>query len=57
VFTFTTTTTVQGGGLHSNAVKGGTTGILISAVAAPSPKTVAAGEVLQVIAGLALTSS
>jgi hypothetical protein len=48
---------VQGGGLHSNAVKGGTTGVLISAVAAPSPKVVNAGEVLQVIAGLALTSS
>lgn len=56
-FTFTTTTTVQGGGLHSNSVKGGTTGVLVSVVAAPSPKGVNAGEVLQVIAGLALTSS
>ena len=57
VFSFTTTTTVHGGGLHSNSVKGGTTGVLVSCVAAPSPKTVNAGETLQVIAGLALTSS
>ncbi|TFZ81386.1 hypothetical protein [Candidatus Macondimonas diazotrophica] len=57
VFTFTATTTVQGGGLHSNSVKGGTTGILASVVAAPSPKTVNAGDVLNVIAGVALTSS
>lgn len=57
VFTFTTTTTVQGGGLHSNSVKGGTTGILVSVVSAPSPKTANAGDVLNVIAGVALTSS
>jgi hypothetical protein len=56
-FTFTATTTVQGGGMHSNSVKGGTTGVLVSIVAAPSPKVVQAGEVLQVIAGLSLTSS
>ena len=57
VFTFTATTTVRGGGLHSNAVKGGTTGILASIVAAPTPKTVNAGETLQVIAGVALASA
>lgn len=57
MFTFTSPVTVQGGGLHSNSVKGGTTGILVSVVAAPSPKPVVAGDVLNVIAGVALTSS
>jgi len=56
VFTFTATTVVRGGGLHSNSVKGGTTGVLVSIVAAPTPKTVNAGESLQVISGLALTN-
>ena len=57
VFTCTVAMTVRGGGLHSNSVKGGTTGILLSNVAAPTPKTVNPGEVLQVIAGLSLASA
>lgn len=57
VFTFTADTTIRGGGIHSNAVKGGTTGILLSIVAAPTPKIVANGEQLRVIAGLSLASS
>ena len=56
IFTFTTATTVRGGGLHSNSVKGGTTGILLSIVAAPSPKAVEAGGQLKVITGLSLAS-
>ena len=56
VFTFTSATTVRGGGLHSNSVKGGTTGILLSIVAAPSPRAVEAGGQLKVTAGLSLAS-
>lgn len=56
VFTFTADTTVRGGGLHSNSVKGGTTGILLSIVAAPSPKAVEAGGQLKVTSGLSLAS-
>ena len=57
VFTFTADTTVRGGAIHSNSVKGGTTGILLSIVAAPSPKAVETGGQLKVIAGLSLAST
>ena len=57
VFTFTGPVTVRGGGIHSAAGKGATTGVLLSIVAAPSPKSFDTGEQLKVIAGLTLTSA
>lgn len=56
VFTFTTEKTVRGGFISSGSVKGGTTGVLLSAVLASSPKTVANGESLRITAGLSLVS-
>jgi hypothetical protein len=56
VFTFTAATTVRGGFISSGSVKGGTTGILLSAVLASSPKTVAAGESLRVTTGFSIVS-
>lgn len=55
-FTFTAAKTVRGGFISSGSVKGGTTGVLLSAVLASSPKAVAAGESLRVTAGLSLVS-
>jgi hypothetical protein len=55
-FTFTAAKTVRGGFISSGSVKGGTTGVLLSAVLASSPKTVAAGESLRVTAGLSLVT-
>jgi hypothetical protein len=57
VFTFTSEKTVRGAFICSNSVKGNTTGTLLSAVLAASPKTVGAGESLKVITGLNLTST
>ena len=57
VFTFTGPVTVRGGGIHSAAGKGSTTGVLLSIVAAPSPKFFDTGEQLKVISGLTLTSA
>lgn len=51
------TTTVRGGFISSTATKGGTTGLLLSAVLAPSPKTVLAGESLKVTAGLSFVTA
>lgn len=51
------TTTVRGGFISSIATKGGTTGVLLSAVLAPSPKTVLAGESLKVTAGISLITA
>ena len=56
VFTFTSAKTVRGAFLVSSGVKGGTTGILLSAVLAPSPKIVAIGEMLRVSKGFSLSS-
>lgn len=56
VFTFNAPKTVRGGFISSGAVKGGTTGILLSAVLAPSPKDVIAGDQLRVTAGLSLVT-
>lgn len=56
VFTFTADKTVRGGFITSGSVKGGVTGVLLSAVLAPSPKTVAAGDQLRVTAGLSLVT-
>lgn len=55
-FTFTATKTVRGAFISSGSVKGGTTGVLLSAVLASSPKTVNTGEILQVVAGLSLVT-
>ncbi|MGE4338838.1 MAG: hypothetical protein AB7E55_23095 [Pigmentiphaga sp.] len=55
-FTFTAAKTVRGGFISSGSVKGGTTGVLLSAVLASSPKVVAAGESLRVTAGLSLVT-
>ena len=57
VFTFTTATTARGVILSSNSTKGGTTGVLASVAPASSPKAVAVGETLSVLAGLDLASS
>ena len=58
LFTFTdASTTVRGGFISSGSVKGGTTGVLLSAVLAGSPKTVLAGEVLKVTTGLSLVTA
>jgi hypothetical protein len=56
-FNFTAEKTVRGAFICSNGVKGNTTGTLLSAVLATSPKTVSAGETLKVITGLNLTST
>jgi hypothetical protein len=55
-FTFTADKTVRGGFISSGSLKGGTTGVLLSAVLGSSPKTVAAGEILRVTAGLSLVT-
>lgn len=56
VFSFTAAKTVRGGFISSGSVKGGTTGTLLSAVLASSPKIVGAGESLRVTAGLSLVT-
>ena len=56
IFTFNTDVTIRGAAVHSVATKGGTTGTLLSCTAAPSPKTMSAGEQLKVIAGLGLVN-
>lgn len=56
-FTATSAMTVNGGFICSNASQGATAGTLLSAVANTSTKTVNTGEILQVTAGLSLTTS
>ena len=56
IFTFNAPKTVRGGFISSAATKGATTGVLLSAVLASSPKIVGAGEALRVTAGLSLIS-
>lgn len=53
---FTAATQVKGGFICSSPTKGANSGILISVVQLPSPKPVAAGEILRVTAGLGLIS-
>jgi len=48
---------VRGGFISSSGVKGGTSGILLSAVLSSSPKSVEAGEILRITAGLSLVSA
>lgn len=55
-FTFNAAKTVRGGFISSGSVKGGTTGVLLSAVLGNSPKVVASGEILRVVAGLSLVT-
>lgn len=54
-FEFTADKTVRGGFICSNVSQGGTTGVLLSAVKASSPKTIETDEILRVTAGLSLT--
>jgi len=51
-FTATAATTVNGGFITSSAARGGTAGLLLSAVANTTPKILSAGEILRVSAGL-----
>ena len=56
VFTFNAAKTVRGGFITSGSVKGGVTGVLLSAVLASSPKDVVALDQLRVTAGLSLVT-
>lgn len=56
VFTFNASKTVRGGFISSGSGKGGTTGVLLSAVLASSPKDVVDGDQLRVTAGLSLVT-
>lgn len=56
-FTFTADSTVRGGFITSSSVKGGTTGLLLSAALFSSPRSVLTGEGLRVKAGMQLTSA
>lgn len=56
VFTFTAEKIVRGGFISSGSVKGGTSGVLLSAVLASSPKVVGVGEALRVTTGLSLVT-
>lgn len=55
-FDFSTDKTVYGGFISSSAVKGGSTGTLISAVRFPTPRVITAGSTLRITAGFILTS-
>jgi len=55
-FTSTTNATVYGGFIASSAVKGGATGVLLSAVKFSTSKNFEAGSILRVTAGFTLTS-
>ena len=57
VFDFTVDSTIKLVFITSDSVQLSTTGLLVSAVALPSPKTLGVGESSRVIAGLQLTSS
>lgn len=55
-FTFNADVTVRGAFISSSAVKGSTTGVLLSVVRFPSPKPQTIGSVLRVMAGPTVTS-
>lgn len=55
-FTSNANATVYGGFIVSSAVKGGTTGVLLSAVKFSTSKNFEAGSILRVTAGFTLTS-
>jgi hypothetical protein len=56
-FTMNATKTVYGGFVSSAAAKGAVTGVLTSVVRFPSPKPLLSGDILQVTAGITLTSA
>ena len=56
-FVFTADKTVRGGFIASSGVKGGTTGVLLSAVRFASPKVISSGGTLRVTAGLSIVSN
>jgi hypothetical protein len=56
LFNFSVSATARGGFLCSDAVKGSTSGVLISAALFNTPRTVSAGETLKVKGGLQLAS-
>lgn len=56
-FTFPAGETVRGAFISTTPTNGGTGGLLASAVLFPSPKVMAAGEILRVPAGFGLISS
>jgi hypothetical protein len=55
-FTFTATKTIYGGFISSALAKGATSGVLLSVVRFPSPKTVDAATILRATAGFTLIS-
>ena len=56
-FTINASKTIYGGFITSGSVKGGTTGVLLSAVKAGTSKAVVDNDVLKVTAGITLSSS
>ena len=56
VFTFNATKTIYGAFLTSTNVKGGTSGVLLSAAKFASPKSVSATDILRVVAGIAVVN-
>ena len=54
VFTFNATKTIYGAFLTSTSVKGGTTGVLLSAAKFLAPKPVENTDILRVVAGIAV---
>lgn len=55
-FTFTAAKTIRGGFISSNAARGSTAGMLLSAVKNSTDKPIEIGEILRVTAGLSLTT-
>jgi hypothetical protein len=56
-FTFNASKTIYGGFISSGSTKGGTTGVLLSAVKAATSKAVVDNDVLRITAGITLSSS
>jgi hypothetical protein len=56
-FTFNATKSIAGGFISSTSTKGGTTGVLLSAVRFSSPKAVENGFILRITAGLQIISA
>lgn len=55
-FTFTADKIINGGFISSLSAKGGTTGVIISAVKFASPKSLSSGSILRVTAGIQIIS-
>jgi len=56
-FTINATKTVYGGFISSSSAKGGTSGVLLSAVRFGSPKSLGADDILRVTAGFTIASA